>query len=249
MDLADKQAQLLADVGAPKTEMQELNGQLRQRKKQIDAKINKNLQDPTTADLDQLVADVQELVTEANQLVTRADEIAGTNLGTPTVETMNALDLTRSVLVSSGKLIQDARGAPAPEQSETRLKQLLTRRLALLRDELMRVRRRAQLTQIVTWLEVADVSERVLNAELELCQTRLERIARRQRHLEQFRKFEAQVLAEIRSGRGQAAVSDPAHVEIRRLKFEIELQRELIREPPEKKSVEAAVEQGKLPGW
>jgi hypothetical protein len=240
MKLGNAQVELL-DAGAgdvSKKELQEIADRLEERKKQLDAELGKLLDASTPSDISELIENAKGLVTEADRLVKRADEIAGITRETRTAvidDTTRTMDLTRAVLLASDSLIQGARTEGNTEHPDAKLRQLMTRRLALLRDQFQRVHRLAQVTPTVTWLDVASVSERVLAAELDLCQTRQERITRRQQHLDLFRQLEAQVKAELRAT-GDDQIADPVDLEVARLNFEIELQRELTHAQADSKS-------------
>jgi hypothetical protein len=241
MKLAKCQLDLLHHRDAEHAETEDLKEAvelLQQRKQQLETQISRMAGTPAQLDFSQLergrfVEEADRLISEANRLVTRIDRLLGSTVQEPREladESAQAVEIARSALEATDRLLEDARTQADRGQPHAELERLTIRRLALLREQFQKVRRQLQLgLPGLTWRDAAEASGRVLAAELDTCRSRGERIARRQQHLEQFRRIEAQVNAWSRSVSDNNTVVDQ-EVEIARLKFEIDLQRELMQD-------------------
>ena len=244
MKLAEGQLDLLHYVDAELAETNDLKEAvdlLQQRKQQLEKQISRMAGTPAQLDFIQLergqfVEEADRSVSEANRLVTRIDRLLGSTVQEPSEladESAQAVEVARSALEATDRLLEDAGTQADRGQPDAELELLTIRRLALLREQFQKVHQQIQLgLPGLTWRDAAEASGRVLAAELDTCRSRGERIARRRQHLEQFRQIEARVNAWSRSVPDNNMV-DAREVEIARLKFEIDLQRELTQDGSE----------------
>lgn len=129
-----------------------------------------------------------------------------------------SLLLTGGVWLSSG----EAPTAQAREVKDSRLKELLKEKLAIVR-EVSAQRLAAFQSGLTSFAQVNEASLAVLNAELDLCDTDVERIAVLEKMLATARDHEQSVAAIVKAG--EATSGTALDAKAARLDIEIRLER------------------------
>ena len=225
--LSQRQVTLLDHVAghAKAAELNVVLKQLRTQHKHLLGELDETLREGDRDAIVALVDDATQLIARNQTFVEGADQLLDD--GAP----REAIDLVKALLAISKKLLRSDLAESGDEGPNAELRTLMVRRLALLRDDNRQIRHMVMLhIPGVTWHDACSNSQLMLKAELDLCKTAAERIARYQSHVKTMRQTEKLMAEQCEAGvSGGASKHELRQVQISRLTAEIGLKQEILK--------------------
>jgi hypothetical protein len=205
--------------------------QVEQRAKSLNDNIDKLIEDHQLDGIEELLVTAQKTVEEIQRIIVAASDLYGDQISAQQDDAAIQSHV-RTISSRSDQLLADLDATIAeilPTHSPgARLRSLQIRKLALLRDLLLRAKAEARLGLAETYGHYSQALDDSFDAELELCKTTGERIARCRQHVRRLR--DAVRYADQASRAGVLSRYEVSRMKIRLVDVEILLLREQPRE-------------------